>query len=120
MAIPKPTLAAVKLLEELTPVGPMVSSKKVFGQPAVFVNGNMFFGVFGENVFVRLPDSERTEIETIPGFVPFEPMPGRAMRGYYVVPKSILENRVQSRRWVTRSMEFVAELPPKKAKPRPK
>ena len=118
MRIPKPAPAAVKLFEDLTPSGENITLKKVFGQPAAFVNGNMFFGVFGESVFLRFSDHDRTEAERVPGFVPFEPMPGRAMRGYLVVPKLILGNRSQARQWVERSRSHVAGLPPKKAKPK--
>jgi TfoX/Sxy family transcriptional regulator of competence genes len=118
--IPKPAPAAVKRFEELTPKGPNVTSKKVFGQPAAFVNGNMFFGVFGASVFVRLSETDRSDAEGIPGFKAFEPMPGRPMKGYFVVPRSVLASRTQFPQWVERSMRFASSLPPKKAKPKTK
>jgi TfoX/Sxy family transcriptional regulator of competence genes len=36
--------------------------RKMFGYPAYFINGNMFAGVHGEKLFIRLPESEAEEI----------------------------------------------------------
>ena len=80
MKIPKAEVRVTRIFEELTPTAKGVTSKKMFGQPAAFVNGNLFMGVFGENLFVRLSVSDRTVARTSAGFAPFEPMPGRAMR----------------------------------------
>lgn len=116
MKMPMPSPAAVKLLEELAPVRANVTQKKVFGQPAAFVNGHMFLGVFGNTVFLRLSEADQLEAKRISGVVPFEPMAGHAMTGYFVFPRSVLENRAQSRRWVDRSLNFASGLPPKKNK----
>ena len=116
MTLPKAAPAAVKLFEELTPSGPRVATKKMFGQPAAFVNGNLFFGVFGEHVFVRLSESDREEAGKIRGFTTFEPLPGRAMREYLVLPPAILGDRSQARQWLARSLRFATGLPPKRAK----
>jgi TfoX/Sxy family transcriptional regulator of competence genes len=116
MKIPKPDSAVMKIFEELTPVTSGVSTRKVFGQPAAFVNGNMFFGVFGEKLFVRLSEADLAEAKNVAGFVPFEPMPGRAMREYWVFPPSILRNPAEARKWVGRSQGYASSLSPKKAK----
>jgi TfoX/Sxy family transcriptional regulator of competence genes len=116
MRIPKPAPAALKLFEQLTPGREGVIAKKVFGQPAVFVNGNMFFGVFGEKLFVRLAADDRAEAERIPGFTTFEPMPGRAMREYMVLPSGVLGDPHRSREWVARSLNYASRLPTKSSK----
>jgi TfoX/Sxy family transcriptional regulator of competence genes len=116
MQLPKPSPRAAKLFAELTPTADGVSVKLVFGQPAGFVNGNMFFGVFGERMFVRLSEHERDEAKRISGFVPFEPMPGRAMSEYMELPPAILGNAQQARHWVARSLTYASALPIKKSK----
>ncbi|MCI4364159.1 MAG: TfoX/Sxy family protein [Thermoplasmata archaeon] len=87
--------------------------KKVFGQPAAFAEGNMFLGVFGEQLFVRLSEPALAELGKVPGVRPFEPMPGRAMRGYAVLPPSLLTEPGKAGRWVRKSLEFALSLPPK-------
>src|SRR3989442_2029665 len=62
---------------------PGVESRKMFGYPAVFVNGNMFAGLFHDSMILRLNAEDR---DTFPGAAPFEPMPGRPMREYVVAP----------------------------------
>jgi len=114
MEIPKPDPGAAKIFEELTPAATGVSARKVFGQPAAFVNGNMFFGVFGDKLFVRLSEADRADAKKNAGFVTFEPMPGRAMREYMVLPGSVVKNRSRARAWVTRSLGYAAKLPAKK------
>lgn len=116
MKIPKADVRVTRIFEELTPTTRGVTSKKMFGQPAAFVNGNLFMGVFGENLFVRLSVSDRTVARTSAGFAPFEPMPGRAMKEYWVIPRSVVENRVEARQWVARSLTYALTLAAKRPK----
>ena len=116
MKIPKPSSGAVKLFEELTPREASVSTRLVFGQPAAFTNGNMFFGVFGEKVFVRLSEADRTEALRKPGFTTFEPMPGRAMSEYMVLPRSLVRDPGRAKEWVARSLNYAVSLPVKQPK----
>jgi TfoX/Sxy family transcriptional regulator of competence genes len=68
----------------------------MFGGPAYFVNGNMFAGVLGEQLMVRLDADDRAELlDADPGAVPFEPMPGRPMREYVTLPESIWGGRAR-------------------------
>jgi hypothetical protein len=46
----------------------------------------------------------------------FEPMPGRAMKGYVVLPKSLYSDDKAFAEWLDKSISYVAGLPPKKAK----
>jgi TfoX/Sxy family transcriptional regulator of competence genes len=113
MKVPRADSAATKVFEELTPAAEGISTKKMFGQPAAFANGNLFFGVFGENLFVRLSEPDREDAKKTSGFTPFEPMPGRAMKEYWVLPPSVLEDRAEARRWLRLSLTYVVSLPPK-------
>jgi TfoX/Sxy family transcriptional regulator of competence genes len=57
--------------------------RKMFGYPAYFINGNMFVGVFGDKLFLRLSESDIVKItETCKDISAFEPMHGRPMKGY--------------------------------------
>jgi len=118
MRLPSASASASKQFEDLVSGRAGITSKKVFGQPAAFVNGNMFFGVFGEGLFVRLSEVDRMAAREDPGFRPFEPMPGRAMTEYMVIPKSILASRSRGREWVDRSLAYASKLPPKTSKSR--
>jgi TfoX/Sxy family transcriptional regulator of competence genes len=91
--------------------------KKMFGYPAFFFNGNMFVGVHGNKLFLRLSDADAAElIRDCEGVSAFEPMPGRAMKGYVVLPKSLYSNDKLFAEWLNKSMKYAATLPPKKAK----
>jgi hypothetical protein len=46
---------------------------------------------------------------------PFEPMPGRPMREYVVVPASVVDRTMQLRTCLDRGRSFAALLPPKQA-----
>jgi TfoX/Sxy family transcriptional regulator of competence genes len=116
MQIPKPSPSTVKAFEELTPDRPNINAKKIFGQPAAFVNGNMFFGVFGEGLIVRLSEDDLVEAKRTAGFRTFEPMPGRAMKEYVVLPPAVVRARAEASKWVSRSLTYVSTMPPKKAK----
>jgi len=83
--MPRPSEKAKAAFSRLVPEDPAVVLRPMFGNLAAFVNGNMFAGLFGEDLFVRLPEAERAEVKR-KGGRDFEPMAGRAMTGYVVVP----------------------------------
>lgn len=61
----------------------------IFGYPAYFNNGNMFVGVYGDKLFLRLSDVDIAEImKKCKNVIASKPLPGRAMEGYLVLPKS--------------------------------
>jgi TfoX/Sxy family transcriptional regulator of competence genes len=114
--IPGPSDRAVRALQALLPSDPRVSVRKVFGLPAAFVNGNMFLGVFGEDVFVRLSEPEGAELTQTAGGRPFEPMPGRAMKGYHTLPAAMRDHPKAAAPWVKRALAHAGSLPPKTPK----
>ena len=91
---------------------PGAQVRKMFGYPAGFVHGHLFTGIFASGWFVRLPDAERAELAAAGG-TPFEPMPGRPMREYLVLPSSLAEDPAAATPWVTRALDHVVGLPPK-------
>ena len=87
--------------------------RPMFGNEAAFVNGNMFASVFGDDVWVRLPKAERTELLAVEGTSVPEPMPGRPMKEYVVLPAAWRDEPQRIHEWVERSREWAAGLPAK-------
>ncbi len=91
--------------------------RMMFGYPVYFVNNNMFTGTHQDNVFLRLSEVDREEILSKSDEVsPFEPMKGRIMKEYVVLPDSILKDSRRLRRWLNRSYDYVSSLPKKELK----
>jgi len=88
----------------------------MFGYSCVFARGNMFAGLHEAGMVLRLPDEERTEFLRLKGAKQFEPMPGRVMREYVVVPKGLLKSPEELRVWVEKSLAYVSSLPAKPKK----
>jgi TfoX/Sxy family transcriptional regulator of competence genes len=85
MKMPKPSEGAKAAFAKLVPDEPAVTIKPMFGQMSGFVNGNMFCGIFGDELMVRLPEDEIARVK-MQGGRDFEPMPGHKMSGYVIVP----------------------------------
>jgi TfoX/Sxy family transcriptional regulator of competence genes len=91
--------------------------RKVFGYPTYFINGNMFVGVHGDKLFLRLSDADIAKIKKNSGDVTaFEPVAGKAMKGYVVLPKSIYNDDKLFGEWLDKSVKYVSSLPPKQDK----
>jgi TfoX/Sxy family transcriptional regulator of competence genes len=90
--------------------------RKMFGYSCVFAEGNMFAGLHEAGMVLRLPDEKRAEFLRLKGSAPFEPMPGRVMREYVVVPTVLLNAPEQLREWVEKSLSYVSSLPAKEKK----
>ena len=113
--MPKPDPETKAFFESVVPEHPDVRTRPMFGQLSAFVNGNMFMGIFGSDVFVRLGDADREKAMKAGGS-PYEPMKGRPMREYFVLPSAWRKDRKKVRTWVARSLDFAEELPSKQAK----
>ena len=119
MQIPKPTDQDKEHFRSVVPDSPEVEVKPMFGNLGAFVHGNMFAGLFGAAVGVRLADTDREELAGVDGTGLFGP-PERPMGGYLSLPASWREDPGRSADWVGRALSHVAAMPPKKAKPRAK
>jgi TfoX/Sxy family transcriptional regulator of competence genes len=90
----------------------------MFGMPAYFIHGNLFAGVHGRNLMVRLPPADQDEVRAAhPDVGRFEPMAGRPMKEYVTLPPSIYDDPDELDRWLHRSQSYAASLPPKQQKP---
>ena len=86
----------------------------MFGNLAAFVNGNMFAGLFGEDLFVRLPDDEAAKVRK-QGGRDFAPMAGRPMKGYVTVPGTWRTKPEPVKAWIVAALEITGRMPPKVA-----
>ena len=112
MEIPKPTDGDRKRFHDLTPDDVRVEIKPMFGNLGAFVNGNMFMGLFGPDVGVKLAEADG-ETLLAAGGGPFGPE-GRPMGGYVTLPAGL--SQAEAKRWAAASLEYVAAQPPKKKK----
>jgi TfoX/Sxy family transcriptional regulator of competence genes len=119
MEIPKPTEADKEYFRAALPDNPEIEVKPMFGNLGAFVNGNMFAGLFGAAVGVRLADTDKDELAALDGAGPFGPAE-RPMGGYLSLPASWREDPHRSADWVSRALSHVAAMPPKQAKPKAK
>jgi TfoX/Sxy family transcriptional regulator of competence genes len=92
---------------------PGTTMRKMFGYPAAFAsNGHMFTGLHQDRWVIRLPDEARAELAAAGG-TPFEPMPGRPMREYLVIPAAVLADAHALQGWLERSRAYTQGLPGK-------
>jgi TfoX/Sxy family transcriptional regulator of competence genes len=112
MKLRKSPPSLVELFQSVLPGAP-VESRQMFGFPAAFVNGNMFMGLFQESFLLRLAEPERTALLRMQGAAIFEPMPGRPMKEYVVLPELVLSSRTALRSWVQKALRYGSSLPPK-------
>src|SRR5260370_13271912 len=112
--IPRPDKESVDLLQSLVPRDDRVTVRPMFGNISAFVNGNMFFGVFGNDLFVRLSIEDREVLLKNKGASMLEPMKGKPMKDYVVVPKAWRERPATLRSWISNALEWSSKLPPKK------
>jgi TfoX/Sxy family transcriptional regulator of competence genes len=88
----------------------------MFGNISAFVNGNMFAGVFGDDIFIRLSEENRQGLLAEEGAAYLEPMKGKPMKDYVVIPKGWHNKPERIRSWLSRSLLSTSKLPPKKPK----
>jgi len=97
---------------------PEATRRLTFGYPCLYVGGNMVSGLFGSRWHVKLGPEERQSLEAIPGAAPFEPMPGRPMTGFTLMPQSVVDDDDEIHAWVGRAVRFGTTLPAKGPKPK--
>ena len=112
MAMAKEDPKARAWFERLVPAAAGVSVRPMFGHHAAFLNGHMFLGTFGSDVFVRLGDGDRAKLLSEPGDGPFAPMANRPMKDYVVMPRRWQATPSKARSWVKRALSWTAALPP--------
>lgn len=106
----KPPEALARTFENALKDFPMAQPRKMMGFPSATINGNMFAGLFNDKMILRLSEPDAA---AMPGAKPFEPMPGRAMRGWVVVPPRILNSARELSAWMEKAFGYARTLPKK-------
>jgi TfoX/Sxy family transcriptional regulator of competence genes len=111
--IPKPTDADRDRFRALVPDEPGVETKPMFGNLGAFVNGNMFMGLFGGDIGVKLDEPDRAKLANQPGAGPLGPAE-RPMGGYVALPADWTARK--ARPWIAKAHAAAAALPAKQPK----
>jgi TfoX/Sxy family transcriptional regulator of competence genes len=112
--IPKPTEVDKAYFRSIVPSDPRVDVRPMFGNLGAFVNGNMFMGLFGSDVGVRLDPDQAAALLAVDGAGPFGPAE-RPMGGYVSLPAS-WRGSDEAAGWVMRALEHAAAMPEKARK----
>jgi TfoX/Sxy family transcriptional regulator of competence genes len=99
------------------PIVDGVERRAMFGYPCAFFRGHMFCGLHQESIIVLLSEARRDEL-VAEGATVFEPMPGRPMKEYVVVPAEIVADRQRLRALLSDALAHASSLTPKRAKAR--
>lgn len=118
MDMPKSPPALVERFDTVAAEHPEATRRLTFGYPCLYVGGNMVSGLFGSHWHVKLGAAETAELMRHDGAGPFEPMPGRPMTGFTLLPESIVADDREVRQWVERAIAHGATMPVKTPKPK--
>ncbi len=92
-----------------------VTEKEMFGGLALLLHGNMFIGILGGDLMVRVGKDAHDECVKLPGARPMD-FTGKPMKGYLFVGPQATSTPAAITPWVERTMAFVETLPKKAAK----
>jgi TfoX/Sxy family transcriptional regulator of competence genes len=94
---------------------PGISERAMFGGLAFLVDGKMFVGIRNASLMARVGPERHQDALAMPGVRAMD-FTGRPMKGYvYIDPPAIASDR-DLQAWVLWCVEFVTQLPQKKAK----
>ena len=113
MKIPKPTATDRERFQAMVPDDPSVEVNPMFGNLGAFVHGNMFMGLFGADIGLKLAESDRTRLLAEPGTGPFGPVE-RPMGGYVTIPADW--SATTARPWIETALTTARALPVKQPK----
>jgi TfoX/Sxy family transcriptional regulator of competence genes len=113
LQIPKPTDQDKDWFRSLVPDDPRVEIKPMFGNLAAFINGNMFMGLFGASIGVRLTEAHRESLLAVKGAGAFGPK-DRPMKEYVSIPSSWRSSPAKVEPWTRKALEHTAAMRPKK------
>ncbi|MGO9412190.1 MAG: TfoX/Sxy family protein [Spirochaetia bacterium] len=107
----------LKVLIERVMAGIDCQKRPMFGYPAYFINGNMFAGLFQSSLFIRLSAAQVADLTPRhPMISPLEPMPGRPMKEYFVIPEALYRQEEAIRGVAVEAAAYVRTLAPKAQK----
>ena len=112
-AFDKSPAALVERFDTVAGWFPEVERRLTFGYPCLYVGGNMVSGLYRDSWHVRLGGTDLAAAQALDGAHTFEPMPGRPMTGFTVLPADVIDDDDAIRGWVGRAVAFGASMPPK-------
>jgi TfoX/Sxy family transcriptional regulator of competence genes len=115
MKLPRPSDDAKAAFSKIVPDGPAITLKPMFGQLSAFVNGNMFCGLFGDELVVRLPEADIIAVKK-QGGRDFVPVAGHKMGGYVMVPGDWRAKPAPAVALVKKSLAVTRAMPAKAPK----
>ena len=118
MQMPKSPPALIARFDTVAGDFPGATRRLTFGYPCLYVGGNMVTGLFGDAWHVRVGKDDTAALLAMPGARPFEPMPGRPMTGFTLLPASIVDDDAAVHDWVGRAIAHVSTMPVKTPKPK--
>jgi TfoX/Sxy family transcriptional regulator of competence genes len=89
-----------------------LQKKTMFGGMCHLLNGNMFAGVRGNELILRVGEEEAGKALRLSGVRPFD-MTGRPMRGWVVVEPAGYRTDDELSAWLERARRFAVTLPKK-------
>jgi TfoX/Sxy family transcriptional regulator of competence genes len=111
----------LKNILDLAMQGVDCERRLMFGYPAYFINRNMFIGLYQEQLFMRLPEPVVSSLKgkTSSPVRNLEPMPGRPMTDYVVIPRELYMDRAKLKRLVGAALNHTKTLKPKEPRVAP-
>ena len=116
MKMPKSPPALIARFDAVAADFPEATRRITFGYPCLYLGGNMVTGLFGDRWQVRVSKDDTAALLALPGSGPFEPMPGRPMTGFTLLPESVVDDDAAVHDWVAKAIAHVSTMPPKAAK----
>lgn len=118
-AMPKFTKSSPEIVERFRAAidrlgAPDVTLRPMFGYQCAWIGGHMVTGLFADEWWVRLSEPDRDALLALPGAHPFEPMPGRSMGRYVVLPAGVAAADADLDAWLARAIDATRSLPPKR------
>jgi len=89
-----------------------ITEKKMFGGLCFLVNGNMCFGILGEELMLRVGQSAYADCLALPHTREMD-FTGRAMKGMVYVSPPGFESDGDLAAWLERGLVFAESLPSK-------
>ena len=112
--MPKPSEDDKEFFRSILPGDPEVEVKPMFGNLGAFVNGNMFLGLFGSDVGVKVSSADGERLRAAGGG-PYGPAE-RPMSGWVTLPQTATTEEAEQ--WIMSALSFVGGQPPKQSKKR--
>ena len=107
----------LKVMIERVMEGIDCEKRPMFGYPAFFINGNMFAGLFQSSLFIRLSPAQVTDLTQKHATIsPLEPMPGRPVKEYFVIPEALYRREEAVRTIAAEAAAYMSTLATKAPK----